>query len=69
MDVLTRSLALLLGGRGITVAPGITHTAMNAWLRDNEPGQRAVAAMTALGGIVPPGTNLHNPNAPLPRVH
>jgi NAD(P)-dependent dehydrogenase (short-subunit alcohol dehydrogenase family) len=54
MDVFTCGLALLLGARGITVntvAPGNTHTDMNAWLRDDETGQRAVAAMTARGRV------------------
>ncbi len=57
IDVLTRSLALMLGEREITVntvAPGITHTDMNRWLHDNEAGQQAVAAMTALGRVGEP---------------
>lgn len=57
IDVLSRSLALLLGRRGITVntvAPGITHTDMNAWLRDDAAAQRMVSGLTALGRVGEP---------------
>ena len=52
LNVMTRSLALTQGHRGITVntvSPGITATDMNGWLTDNEAAQQKVAAMTALG--------------------
>jgi NAD(P)-dependent dehydrogenase (short-subunit alcohol dehydrogenase family) len=52
MNVMTRSLALTQGRRGITVntvSPGITETDMNDWLASNEEAQARVAAMTALG--------------------
>jgi len=52
LNVMTRSLALTQGRRGITVntvSPGITATDMNAWLTDNAAAQQKVANMTALG--------------------
>jgi 3-oxoacyl-[acyl-carrier protein] reductase len=52
LNVMSRSLALTQGRRGITVnnvSPGITATDMNAWLLENEESQKRVAAMTALG--------------------
>jgi len=51
LNVMTRSLALTQGRRGITVngvSPGITATDMNGWLTDNEEAQKKVASMTAL---------------------
>ena len=52
LNVMSRSLALTQGRRGITVntvSPGITATDMNGWLVDNPQAQKRVAAMTALG--------------------
>jgi 3-oxoacyl-[acyl-carrier protein] reductase len=52
LNVMTRSLALTQGRRGITVntiSPGITATEMNSWLIDDGAAQGRVAAMTALG--------------------
>jgi len=52
LNVMTRSLALTQGARGITVntvSPGITATDMNGWLVDNPASQASVAAMVALG--------------------
>jgi 3-oxoacyl-[acyl-carrier protein] reductase len=52
LNVMTRSLALTQGRRGITVntvSPGITATDMNGWLVDSEQAQARVAGMTALG--------------------
>jgi NAD(P)-dependent dehydrogenase (short-subunit alcohol dehydrogenase family) len=52
LNVMTRSLALTQGRRGITVntvSPGITATDMNGWLVGNREAQLRVAAMTALG--------------------
>jgi NAD(P)-dependent dehydrogenase (short-subunit alcohol dehydrogenase family) len=52
LNVMTRSLALTQGKRGITVntvSPGITATDMNGWLVDNAEAQQRVAGMTALG--------------------
>jgi NAD(P)-dependent dehydrogenase (short-subunit alcohol dehydrogenase family) len=52
LNVMTRSLAHVLGERGITVntvSPGITETDMNQWLVDSAESQRKVAAMVALG--------------------
>jgi 3-oxoacyl-[acyl-carrier protein] reductase len=52
LNVMTRSLALTQGPRGITVntvSPGITATDMNAWLTDSDEAQKRVAGMTALG--------------------
>lgn len=52
LNVMTRSLALTQGRRGITVntvSPGITATDMNAWLVGSEEAQARVASMTALG--------------------
>ncbi|MEU1289221.1 SDR family oxidoreductase [Kitasatospora sp. NPDC005856] len=54
VDVLGRSLAQLLGPRGITVntvQPGVTDTDMNAWLRDNPEATRAIEGITALGRL------------------
>ena len=51
MNVMTRSLALTQGRRGITVntvSPGVTETDMNGWL-SNAEAQKKVAAMVALG--------------------
>jgi 3-oxoacyl-[acyl-carrier protein] reductase len=52
LNVMTRSLALTQGRRGITVntvSPGITATDMNGWLVGSEAAQARVAGMTALG--------------------
>jgi 3-oxoacyl-[acyl-carrier protein] reductase len=52
VNVMTRSLALTQGRRGITVntvSPGITATDMNGWLVGDQEAQTRVAAMTALG--------------------
>jgi NAD(P)-dependent dehydrogenase (short-subunit alcohol dehydrogenase family) len=52
LNVMTRSLALTQGPRGITVntvSPGITATDMNGWLVESREAQARVAAMTALG--------------------
>jgi NAD(P)-dependent dehydrogenase (short-subunit alcohol dehydrogenase family) len=52
LNVMTRSLALTQGARGITVntvSPGITATDMNGWLTDSDEAQKRVASMTALG--------------------
>lgn len=52
LNVMTRSLALTQGPRGITVntvSPGITATDMNGWLVDNPDSQARVASMVALG--------------------
>lgn len=52
LNVMTRSLALTQGRRGITVntvSPGITATDMNGWLVGNQDAQTRVASMTALG--------------------
>jgi NAD(P)-dependent dehydrogenase (short-subunit alcohol dehydrogenase family) len=52
LNVMSRSLALTQGRRGITVntvSPGITVTDMNGWLTDSAEAQKGVAAMTALG--------------------
>lgn len=52
LNVMSRSLALTQGRRGITVntvSPGITATDMNGWLTESSEAQQRVAAMTALG--------------------
>ncbi|MGA6162982.1 SDR family oxidoreductase [Amycolatopsis magusensis] len=54
LDALGRNLANQLGDRGITVntvAPGVTDTDMNSWLRESPGAGDAMAAMTALGRI------------------
>ncbi|MBT2439061.1 SDR family oxidoreductase [Streptomyces sp. ISL-36] len=55
LDVFTRYLSKVLGGRGITVnavAPGIVDTDINAgWLRGNEEAWAGAAAMSALGAV------------------
>lgn len=57
VDVLSRSLAYLVGTRGITVnsvAAGITETDITAWLRGNEPVRAALSSLTTLGRIGQP---------------
>lgn len=52
LNVMTRSLALTQGPRGITVntvSPGITATDMNGWLVESAEAQARVASMVALG--------------------
>jgi len=54
LNVLGRSLANLLGDRGITVntvSPGITRTDMNAWLDEVPGAPEGVARMVALGWV------------------
>jgi 3-oxoacyl-[acyl-carrier protein] reductase len=57
LDVLGRTLANAVGERGITVntvAPGVTETDMNAWLRDMPEAKAGVAGATALGRVGQP---------------
>lgn len=57
IEALTRSLANAVGERGITVnsvAPGVTETDMNAWMREAPEAKAAVAGATALGRIGQP---------------
>jgi NAD(P)-dependent dehydrogenase (short-subunit alcohol dehydrogenase family) len=57
IDVLSRTLANAAGTRGITVnavAPGVTDTDMNAWMRDMPEAAARVAGATALGRIGQP---------------
>ena len=58
IDVLGRTLAVALGGRGITVntvAPGPTVTEMNAaWLRDSPAIADPITSVTALGRLGQP---------------
>jgi NAD(P)-dependent dehydrogenase (short-subunit alcohol dehydrogenase family) len=57
VDVLGRSLANTVGDRGITVntvAPGVTETDMNAWLRDLPEAKAGIAGATALGRVGQP---------------
>ncbi|MEU6878095.1 SDR family oxidoreductase [Streptomyces sp. NPDC046712] len=55
LDVFTRYLSKVLGGRGITVnavAPGIVDTDVNAdWLRGNDEAWAGAAALSALGKV------------------
>jgi 3-oxoacyl-[acyl-carrier protein] reductase len=55
IEVMTRTLALQLGPRRITVnavAPGVIDTDVNAsWLRDDPAGEAIAAAMSALGRV------------------
>ena len=53
LEVLSRSLAQLVGGRGITVnavAPGPTVTDMNPWMLDNPEVQQMVGSGNAVPG-------------------
>jgi NAD(P)-dependent dehydrogenase (short-subunit alcohol dehydrogenase family) len=57
VEVLGRTLANAVGARGITVntvAPGVTETDMNAWMRDMPEAKAGVAGATALGRIGQP---------------
>jgi NAD(P)-dependent dehydrogenase (short-subunit alcohol dehydrogenase family) len=57
VDVLSRTLANAVGTRAITVnavAPGVTDTDMNAWMRDMPEAAAGVAGATALGRIGQP---------------
>jgi NAD(P)-dependent dehydrogenase (short-subunit alcohol dehydrogenase family) len=57
IDVLGRTLANDVGRRGITVntvAPGVTDTDTNAWMRDLPEAKAGVAGATALGRIGQP---------------
>lgn len=54
VDVMTRSLAPVLGARGITVnavSPGVTDTRWNAWVHTDPERAAGLAAMTALGRV------------------
>ncbi|MET9557161.1 SDR family oxidoreductase [Streptomyces sp. NPDC006645] len=57
LDVLGRNLANQLGPRGITVntlAPGVTETDMNTWIRDAPHLVERSTAITALGRVGQP---------------
>jgi 3-oxoacyl-[acyl-carrier protein] reductase len=54
LDVLGRSLANMVGERGITVnnvAPGVTDTDMNSWLHDSDDAPKGFTDITALNRI------------------
>jgi 3-oxoacyl-[acyl-carrier protein] reductase len=54
LNVLGRSLANLVGGRGITVnnvSPGITDTDMNSWLHESDDAKSGVTQYVALDRI------------------
>lgn len=54
LDVLGRSLANIVGERGITVntvSPGVTDTDMNSWLHDSDDAPTGITEITALNRI------------------
>lgn len=54
LDVLGRSLANIVGERGITVntvSPGVTDTDMNSWLHDSDDAPNGFTDITALNRI------------------
>jgi 3-oxoacyl-[acyl-carrier protein] reductase len=54
LNVLGRSLANIVGTRGITVnnvSPGITDTEMNSWLHESDDAVSGVAGITALNRV------------------
>ena len=54
LNVLGRSLANVVGTRGITVnnvSPGITDTEMNSWLHESDDAASGVAGITALDRV------------------
>jgi NAD(P)-dependent dehydrogenase (short-subunit alcohol dehydrogenase family) len=54
LDVLGRSLANIVGERGITVntvSPGVTDTDMNSWLHDSDDAPTGFTEITALNRI------------------
>ena len=54
LNVLGRSLANIVGERGITVnnvSPGVTDTDMNSWLHESEEAVSGIAGITALDRV------------------
>jgi 3-oxoacyl-[acyl-carrier protein] reductase len=54
LNVLGRSLANVVGERGITVnnvSPGVTDTEMNSWLHDSDDAESGIAGITALNRV------------------
>jgi 3-oxoacyl-[acyl-carrier protein] reductase len=54
LNVLGRSLANVVGSRGITVnnvSPGITDTEMNSWLHESDGAAAGIAGITALDRV------------------